>query len=606
MRSPRSVKRPHTNHHTTNKSLKNVLLFIPIAAPIIKEISEEERVRRAERKKEKKLIAKQNDDEIRRLELERKEKEREERRLKREEEKKRQEELEYQKWQEEQKKKEEQLLKAEAERKAAEKKAAEEKKKEAQSEAKKEKKKEKKQTENEQIFTNTTVKVDKTAPTESNTAPAPKPAEEAEKKKKKKEKEPSIEKEVPVKVVNDPVTETVPHVEVHDEEKHPKKKGGKGKKTNEDDSGHHNGHDEITVTNEVHVDEGHGKPEAHGKKAKKNKKNENESVDVGNGHVVKTNVDETTHVIDSAPVGDVPNGGLVQLDGEKKKGGKGKKHGTAPLESSVVSRTADVVLEKRVTNEIPHGDTNGHEEEHHQQIVEETQVKKIKHKEKKGKQTPEIDVKTEVTVVTEKIKSEENAPNVTTEKVSPPIQVHEVTSTAHENGTKETVHTITTTFETTSSTSPTQFAQNVEKLVSHTLKKAKHDIVEIDPNVKLTIDAQLVKLSEKKPETSTEHKIHITPLPLELHYSRPTTPSNRERVYKLLPRDIIFCSGLIETHGDDYAGMAADPRNIYKENARAIQRKVRIFKESPHYQTYLRAKEEGRTVEEILAEEGQT
>ncbi|EYB96668.1 hypothetical protein Y032_0148g2661 [Ancylostoma ceylanicum] len=84
------------------------------------------------------------------------------------------------------------------------------------------------------------------------------------------------------------------------------------------------------------------------------------------------------------------------------------------------------------------------------------------------------------------------------------------------------------------------------------------------------------------------------------------TPSNRERVYKLLPRDIIFCSGLIDSHGEDYAAMAADKRNIYKENARAIQRKVRIFKESPHYQTYLRAKEEGRTVEEILAEEGQT
>ncbi|KIH59526.1 hypothetical protein ANCDUO_10238 [Ancylostoma duodenale] len=92
--------------------------------------------------------------------------------------------------------------------------------------------------------------------------------------------------------------------------------------------------------------------------------------------------------------------------------------------------------------------------------------------------------------------------------------------------------------------------------------------------------------------------------PIFVHAAQ--TPSNRERVYKLLPRDIIFCSGLIDSHGEDYAAMAADSRNIYKENARAIQRKVRIFKESPHYQTYLRAKEEGRTVEEILAEEGQT
>lgn len=30
------------------------------------------------------------------------------------------------------------------------------------------------------------------------------------------------------------------------------------------------------------------------------------------------------------------------------------------------------------------------------------------------------------------------------------------------------------------------------------------------------------------------------------------TPMNRDRQYKLLPKDIIFCSGLIESHGDNY------------------------------------------------------
>lgn len=180
-------------------------------------------------------------------------------------------------------------------------------------------------------------------------------------------------------------------------------------------------------------------------------------------------------------------------------------------------------------------------------------------------------------------------------KSSPPIQVHEVTSTAtHVNGVKETPQP----------TSPTQFAQNVEKLVSRSLNKTKHEIVEIDPSVKVTIDHQLAQLAERKTET-IEHKIHITPLPLELHFSRPTTPSNRERLYKLLPKDIIFCSGLLDSHGEDYAAMVADPRNVYKENARSIQRKMRIFKESPHYQTYLRAKEEGRPIEEVLADEGE-
>ena len=63
--------------------------------------------------------------------------------------------------------------------------------------------------------------------------------------------------------------------------------------------------------------------------------------------------------------------------------------------------------------------------------------------------------------------------------------------------------------------------------------------------------------------------------------------------------------------------MAADSRNIYRENARGLQRKIRIFKvclfympiiclkikESPHYQTYLKAKEEGISVETLLAAE---
>ncbi|RCN51086.1 hypothetical protein ANCCAN_02873 [Ancylostoma caninum] len=570
MRSPRSVKRPHTNHHTTNvrrnrgKQVKNsrmrhkqwahTLIYSPdvaekrqtftLSVPIIKEVSDDERARRAEKKKEKKLVAKLNDDEARRLELERKEKEREERKQKREEERKRQEELEYQKWQEAQKKKEEELARAEAERKAAEKKAAEERKKEAaqaaQAEAKKEKaKKEKKQSEGEKAPAHTVAKVEKVTPTEAPTAPAQKPVEE-----------------------------------------HTKKKGGKGKKASETESGHHNDHNEPPKTTEVHIDEhGHGKREAHGKKGKKGKKAESESADVANGHLVNAAAAEPTHVIDSAPVEDVANGGLVQLDGEKKKG-KGKKHETTSPEPSVVSHIKEVV-EKVTTNEVSHTETNGHDEKHGHRSGEESSTKKNKHKEKKGKQiSPETEITTKVTVTTEKYKSENDAP-AATDKASPPIQVHEVTSTAHENGTKETVHTITTTITTSATKSPTQFAQNVERLVSHTLNKAKHDIVEIDPNVKMTIDAQLIKLSEKKVETTNDHhKIHITPLPLELHYSRPTTPSNRERVYKLLPRDIIFCSGLIDSHGEDYAAMAADSRNIYKENARAIQRKVRIFKVS--------------------------
>ncbi|CAJ0608723.1 unnamed protein product [Cylicocyclus nassatus] len=777
MRSPRSVKRPHTNHHTTNvrrnrgKQVKNsrlrqkqwahTLVYSPDVAekrqlfthtlvPTIKEVSEEERTRRAERKKEKKLIAKQIDDEARRLELERKEKEREERKRKIEEEQRLQEELEYQKWQEMQKKKEEELRRAEVERKAAEKKAAEEKKKDAsqaaQPELKKEKaKKEKKAAEVEKTVTDSTPRMEHSSPTGAPTVAVPKSAVETEKKKKKKEKgltgdkveeasrdteeqkehltgrkqkdqdankssnehgagkkqktvEAEAEEEVlisrkqqepdvrtkqkhddvkkpevlsseetkgqdgakkqmesnPEKMQTRPSheynenpildrmdkgstakkthesTEEQVNVEdrsgaagekrspvdalpvnTRDDEKHSRNKGDKRKKSSENESPVlNNGHDEM-VADDARADEGHqyhddehvNHHEVHikeGKKGKKNRKNASESTDFANGHDVNAASDDAAHIVDSAPVIDAPNGGAVLVDLDKK--GKEKRHEAVSSEPFLLDQPNEA------TDKVTHGEPSHDESNRHDGNKEDytgkSSAMKNKQKEKKVKQvSPGVEITTEVTVVTESVMSENDAP---TDQASPPIQVHEVTSTANENGMKETVHTITATLDTTSSTSPTQFAQNVEKLVSHTLKKAKHDIVEIDPNVKMTIDAQLVKLSERKPEVATEHKIHITPLPLELHYSRPTTPSSRERVYKLLPRDIIFCSGLIDAHGEDYAAMAADPKNIYKENARAIQRKVRIFKESPHYQTYLRAKEEGRSVEEVLAEEGQT
>ncbi|CAI5455526.1 unnamed protein product [Caenorhabditis angaria] len=184
---------------------------------------------------------------------------------------------------------------------------------------------------------------------------------------------------------------------------------------------------------------------------------------------------------------------------------------------------------------------------------------------------------------------------------SPPLQVHEVTSTLN-GGVEQTTTTIQVTQALgDSKVSPTQFQKNVESLVQATL--AKQEFVKIDPTVKLQIDAQLIRLAEKKaPAVVMEHKNYIKPLPLELHISRPSTPS-RDRLYKLLPKDILFCAGLIDTYGEDYAAMVNDSRNVFKENSRALQRKIRIFKDSPHFQTYLRAKEENRPLEDVIANE---
>ncbi|KAL3983263.1 hypothetical protein ACH3XW_50465 [Acanthocheilonema viteae] len=66
----------------------------------------------------------------------------------------------------------------------------------------------------------------------------------------------------------------------------------------------------------------------------------------------------------------------------------------------------------------------------------------------------------------------------------------------------------------------------------------------------------------------------------------------RERVCKLLPRDIQFCVHMIEKHGEDYEAMAKDQGNIFRDSVKGISRKIRIFKESPQYETYLKQKAE--------------
>ncbi|CAG9540274.1 unnamed protein product [Cercopithifilaria johnstoni] len=65
-----------------------------------------------------------------------------------------------------------------------------------------------------------------------------------------------------------------------------------------------------------------------------------------------------------------------------------------------------------------------------------------------------------------------------------------------------------------------------------------------------------------------------------------------ERMCKLLPRDIQFCVHMIEKHGEDYETMAKDHGNVFRDSAKGIARKIRIFKESPQYETYLKQKAE--------------
>ncbi|KAM3728215.1 Nucleolar protein [Dirofilaria immitis] len=62
----------------------------------------------------------------------------------------------------------------------------------------------------------------------------------------------------------------------------------------------------------------------------------------------------------------------------------------------------------------------------------------------------------------------------------------------------------------------------------------------------------------------------------------------KRRNYCLLARDIEFCVYMIEGHGDNYEEMSRDARNIYQDTSKQIERKIRIFKQSPEYSTYLK------------------
>ncbi|MFH4973293.1 hypothetical protein AB6A40_000002 [Gnathostoma spinigerum] len=64
----------------------------------------------------------------------------------------------------------------------------------------------------------------------------------------------------------------------------------------------------------------------------------------------------------------------------------------------------------------------------------------------------------------------------------------------------------------------------------------------------------------------------------------------RPRIYALLPRDVKFCTEMIERHGDDYEAMAKDSLNVFQDSVKNIQRKIRIFRESPQYASYLKSK----------------
>ncbi|KAI1716944.1 ribosome biogenesis protein nop16 domain-containing protein [Ditylenchus destructor] len=53
----------------------------------------------------------------------------------------------------------------------------------------------------------------------------------------------------------------------------------------------------------------------------------------------------------------------------------------------------------------------------------------------------------------------------------------------------------------------------------------------------------------------------------------------RPRVYKLLEKDIEYCTYMVDNYGQNYQAMCDDPKNVYMDDASSIARKIRVFKE---------------------------
>uniref|UniRef100_A0A915Q7C0 Nucleolar protein 16 n=1 Tax=Setaria digitata TaxID=48799 RepID=A0A915Q7C0_9BILA len=101
-----------------------------------------------------------------------------------------------------------------------------------------------------------------------------------------------------------------------------------------------------------------------------------------------------------------------------------------------------------------------------------------------------------------------------------------------------------------------------------------------------TIESQCTKSREIK-KNINKTKVTQVIAALEKEVKEEEEKQKKGRRYRLLARDIEFCLYMIERHGNDYEEMSRDAKNIYQDTSKQIQRKIRIFKQSPEYSKYL-------------------
>ncbi|VDK19034.1 unnamed protein product [Anisakis simplex] len=124
----------------------------------------------------------------------------------------------------------------------------------------------------------------------------------------------------------------------------------------------------------------------------------------------------------------------------------------------------------------------------------------------------------------------------------------------------------------------------IRQQISNTADDEVEEMDVEEVNARGSIKEQKEKLHSKKSSSDPNvdrAKAARVIRALEREVKREEKQIKKGRTYRLLEKDIEFCVYMIQKHGEDYEKMARDAKNLYQDTPKQIQRKIRIFKQSP-------------------------
>ncbi|GMT10832.1 hypothetical protein PFISCL1PPCAC_2129 [Pristionchus fissidentatus] len=127
----------------------------------------------------------------------------------------------------------------------------------------------------------------------------------------------------------------------------------------------------------------------------------------------------------------------------------------------------------------------------------------------------------------------------------------------------------------------------VTPMVATKKSKAVAEVEMVDVSEIAKINADQKKKFKKKGKKSdpTELEVKAANVVSELEKAADKEAKDQKvgREFRLQERDIEFCVYMHEKHKDDYKAMSLDPRNQWQETPKQLEKKIRIYKNSPHF-----------------------